>query len=99
MSDTNKDQLFEEMIYGFNFYKVREVMRFLDWKWWNSNDYPTVSTMKTAVKSMFDTCWNGSLSQGSQYAVESGGFRVTVDVTNNYSSLNFIVEQSEGDLN
>lgn len=91
-----EDVLFEQMIQDFNFYKVREVMRFLDWKWFDScGDVPTVSMMKDAVVSLYKSAVKGSISQESQYTVSSGGFSVTVDFNNNTASLSFAIEETD----
>lgn len=93
--ETNED-LFEEMIYKFNFYKVREVMRFLDWKWWtNPDDIPTVTEMKEKVYDLYISAKNFSSATGTSSTAESGGFVVTVNRRNKTAILRFCIEESD----
>lgn len=95
-----EDESFNEMISQFNFYKVREVMRFLDWKWWtNPNDVPTVTEMKNAVYSLYRSAKNSSPTAGATSTVESGGFVVTVDRKNKTAILRFCIEASDAGFN
>lgn len=90
-----EDEVFNEMISQFNFYKVREVMRFLDWKWWpNLDDVPTVTEMKNCVHTLYRSAKNAGSKMGELVSVSSGGFTVTVDRKNNTAILQFIIEES-----
>lgn len=90
------DEVFNEMVSQFNFYKVREVIRFLDWKWWtNPDDVPTVTEMKNAVYSLYQSAKNSSPIVGATSTVESGGFVVTVDRRNKTAILRFCIEESD----
>lgn len=90
-----EDEVFNEMISQFNFYKVREVMRFLDWKWWtNPNDVPTVTEMKVSVYQLYLSAKNSSSKKGKPVSVSSGGFTVTVDRKNHTAILQFVIEES-----
>lgn len=91
--ETN-DPLFEDMIRNFNFYKVREVMLHLDWKWHNGPSTPVVPTV-AMMKEMVWYLYNIIKNKG---AVESGGFKVTVNRNAGTATLSFILEESYGEV-
>lgn len=91
-----EDEVFNEMIYKFNFYKVREVMRFLDWRWYTDPyDVPSVAQMKKSVYNLYRSAKNTSESHGKPITTDSGGFSVTVDQKNNTAILRFCIEESD----
>lgn len=94
----NKDDIIEEVISGFDFYKVHYVMSLLDWKWSREGtlSVPSVSIMKKEVKRLFDTAWDRSLSHDDNYTLGTGGFYVSVNTKDGSASLKFILEEYEG---
>ena len=89
----------KEVIENFDFEKVHEVMKMLNWKWGGDNPgelptIPTVEKMKEAVKDLFrsmedqiaksDT-WSDCASVGTV-----GGFRATID--DDVYTLEFVLE-------
>lgn len=95
----------EEVIENFDFEKVHEVMKMLNWKWDEDNPgglptIPTVEKMKEVVKDLFrsmedqiakgDT-WSDYTSTGT-----AGGFRATID--GDVYTLEFVLEEYEMDL-
>lgn len=88
------DPLFEDMIRNFNFYKVREVMLHLDWKWHNSPSTPVVPTV-AMMKEMVHHLYSSIKEKGT---VESGGFRVFVNRKKQIANLSFVVEESYGEV-
>lgn len=109
--DITKEQAkkdIEHIIKNFNWGKVQETMKALNWNWWDSSNPPTVPQMKKMVNELFkDTLAhlndkenekniNGLAIVDSWY-VESGGFRVTL-WDRKKLELSFIVDgwSSEG---
>lgn len=91
-----EDEVFNEMISQFNFYKVREVMRFLDWKWDNgTNDIPTIAMMKSAVMRLLGCAMIDSKFSSKPSTISSGGFAVTADFANQTAVLSFVIEESD----
>lgn len=92
-----KDELYYNMILDFNFYKVREVMNYLDWYWFGDTTAPSVRRMQQTVNKLFNDAYNASLNCGEMWTTATGGFQVTVDANSNYASLKFIVEESNSE--
>ena len=99
----------EEVIENFDFEKVYEVMKMLNWKWDGDNPgelptIPTVEKMKEVVKDLFrsmedqiakgDT-WSGC-SPIDNITGTTGGFRATID--GDVYTLEFVLEEYEIDL-
>ena len=97
----------EEVIENFDFEKVHEVMKILNWKWDGDNPgelptIPTVEKMKEVVKDLFrsmedqieiakSSTWFDCTSTSS-----AGGFRATID--GDVYTLEFVLEEYETDL-
>lgn len=102
----------EEVIENFDFEKVHEVMKMLNWKWNGDNPgelstIPTVEKMKEVVKDLFrsmeDQIAEGVAKSGtwSDYTDctstgSAGGFRATID--GDVYTLEFVLEEYETDL-
>lgn len=89
------DMLYDSIFLYFNFYKVREVMRFLDWKWFGSEDYPTVKEMQNVVKGLITDSYFSSKKSRNPHTTGTGGFYVCVDYKENTCKLDFIVETAD----
>ena len=99
----------EEVIENFDFEKVHEVMKMLNWKWDGDNPgelptIPTVEKMKEVVKDLFrsmeDQIAKGVAKSGTWPDYTStgsaGGFRATID--DDVYTLEFVLEEYEMDL-
>lgn len=99
----------EEVIENFDFEKVHEVMKMLNWKWDGDNPgelptIPTVEKMKEVVKDLFrsmeDQIAKGVAKSGTWTDCTStgiaGGFRATID--GDVYTLEFVLEEYEMDL-
>lgn len=99
----------EEVIENFDFEKVHEVMKMLNWKWDGDNPgelptIPTVEKMKEVVKDLFrsmeDQIAKGVAKSGTWTDCTStgaaGGFRATID--DDVYTLEFVLEEYEMDL-
>lgn len=66
----------DEILDNFDFEKVREVMIFLNWKWFFSSGYriPTVDEIKdSAIKLLNEVASN----KNKTYSVATGGFKAS----------------------
>lgn len=99
----------EEVIENFDFEKVHDVMKMLNWKWDGDNlgelpTTPTVEKMKEVVKDLFgsmeDQIAKGVAKSGTWSDCTStgtaGGFRATID--DDVYTLEFVLEEYETDL-
>lgn|SRR5574344_1503084 len=101
----------EEVIENFDFEKVHEVMKMLNWKWDGDNPgelptIPTVEKMKEVVKDLFrsmeDQIAKDVAKSGTWFPSDctstgtAGGFRATID--DDVYTLEFVLEEYETDL-
>ena len=96
----------EEVIENFDFEKVHEVMKMLNWKWDGDNPgelptIPTVEKMKEVVKDLFRSI-EDQIAKGNTWFHDctstgtAGGFRATID--GDVYTLEFVLEEYEMDL-
>lgn len=71
-------ELLEEIISEFDFYKVRDVMLYLDWRWAFINATPQISEMKDWVRQLSEPAFKFFKEKPSQkkYSTASGGFEI-----------------------
>jgi hypothetical protein len=74
----NKDEHIKYIVDNFNFNKVYNVMKFVDWKWYNTKsqgmDVPTINDMKTVVIQLLNNVY---IEDDDVFAMTSGGFRAS----------------------
>lgn len=87
---------FEEAFYGFDFQKVRQVMRLLEWTWLGESDPPTVQQMEKEVRHLFEEACKNLGEENSASTVGTGGFEVTVYNSGNVF-IRFVAEESSVD--
>ena len=94
-----------EVIENFDFEKVHEVMKMLNWKWDGNNPgelptIPTVEKMKEVVMDLFRSMEDQIAKSGTWFGRTStgtvGGFRATID--GDVYTLEFVLEEYETDL-
>lgn len=76
MKRTIDDQI-NEIIINFDFKKVYNVMRFLDWTWYGYKSSPTVDMLKEAAKKRLRNVYQLTLDSNykESHYVSSGGLR------------------------
>ena len=87
----------QDILEDFNFQKVHDVMKQLDWKWaMTKYGVPTIDELKSEAKRLLiDACVEHT-------CVATGGFRAvyeageTPDDPDTYIALEFIIEECEG---
>jgi hypothetical protein len=74
----NKDEHIKYIVDSFNFEKVYNVMKFVDWKWYNPKTQgmyvPTIDEMKNVVIKLLYSVY---IDNDDVFAMTSGGFRAS----------------------
>jgi len=84
---------FEDAFSRFDFKKVRQVMRLLEWTWAGSDEIPTEPDMEETVRHLFDEASNSLSKENSSSAWSTGGFKVEVFNSGNVN-IEFVAEDS-----
>jgi len=92
MSDKLKNN-FEDAFSRFDFKKVRQVMRLLEWTWLGSNEPPTVYEMGNTVRDLLNKASEELTEELSSRSFGTGGFKVKVFNSGNVY-IEFIAEES-----
>lgn len=71
MTSSEPGSSIEEVLDGFDFEKVQQVMRALDWKWFDSGEIPTIDRMRETVRDLY----RHTLKFG-EGSCRTGGFRL-----------------------
>jgi len=80
----------KEIIKQFNFVKVANVMKYLDWGWASCSDnVPKVEELKTYAE---ESLWRVAKDKSG---FSSGGFRFSID-SDNCLSMEFIITEWDG---
>ena len=78
MSFITEEQTIEKLIANFDFEKVQEVMKCLDWQYWDSKDTPSIERLKETAIFNLKCCCKAINKQGKKKAVRyEGGFVAT----------------------
>jgi hypothetical protein len=84
---TNEERI-KYIIENFDFNRVYATMKALDWKWWDSDDIPTIGKIVNVAEGLL---WDAIKSDEKEVAFSTGGFRATK--YNNSLELSFIVSK------
>lgn len=82
----------------FDFDRVHKVMFFLDWKYSDSNDVPTVQELRKNARKYLQLVAQEALSCNGEYITGTGGFRYEAKVYENEDNflwlrMSFCVEE------
>lgn len=81
------------IIEEFDFEKVHNVMKFLNWEW-HDTGVPDVKELKAQATELLNDAYEGSLKNANKtWNISTGGFLATVSIEANYVSLKFIIEE------
>ena len=87
----------DEIIFKFDYLKVRKVMDALDWKWLGK--YVTMSDMMDTSRMLLETVDQAEVSKDNQFvACSTGGFKAVkryMENSNPKLELHFIVSSQE----
>lgn len=72
-----KEECIDEIIDGFDFKKVRKVMKFLKWEWEPSGEIPNKKELRNTARDLLSRAWDNTLSEKMDYVVATGGFEVS----------------------
>ena len=75
----NLNDCYNDVIQSIDFERIRQVMQFLDWKYYGHDNIPTIEQLKRTCKELFDQACAEMIQQDTDFmTVSSGGFWVTV---------------------
>lgn len=88
------DEQIEYTLSNFDFGKVEEVMKLLNWEWVNVGVPNQYHLIKRSEKLLRDTHYRASGDPTSRYSVATGGFEATCEITDGdiYFKLCFVLE-------
>lgn len=84
---------FEDAFSRFDFQRVRQVMRLLEWTWLGASEPPMISEMEETVRNLFNKAEEGLAKEMNSRSLKTGGFKVKVFNSGNVY-IEFIVEES-----
>ena len=96
------DKMVEEVMEDFDFEKVHDVMKQLDWRWGTPDgilEVPSIyQLMKTSERLLRDVADKYFETEGSHF-ISTGGFEAAlyVDADSKYLKLSFVLEESESE--
>lgn len=101
MSNQTTQKLYRDVdsiMYRFDFEKVAKVMKFLDWKWAGSPDYPTRNELKRTAALVLDICVENFIKDNFPRVgglCSTGGLTATITVFGDVPelSLAFSIEE------
>ena len=93
----------EKLLDEINFKRIRKVMKALDWRYFDSDDYPTVERLRAGAKYLAICAYNRVKSgEHKRYLVATGGFRVSAEKHKKseeiFLSIIFAVEDVNNDI-
>jgi len=89
---------FSRMVNFFDFEKVREAMREMNWTWTNDTDPPSIDDMKGMCWRLFNASLYNCLFHKARSTSSSGGFQVEISKKGNIA-LRFLIDDiSDSDL-
>lgn len=72
-----KEQI-NKLLINFDFVRVHDVMKALDWKYWDSDEVPNISQLVLIAQGLLEDACRGLVSSGKdEYFVATGGFEAT----------------------
>jgi len=80
----------DEVLSQIDFCKIKKVMEFLDWSYYNDDSNNIYGLVKTA-KRLLENCWENYEKEKKDYEVSTGGFKARV-YKDGYLSLHFILD-------
>lgn len=87
----NYIEKFEEILNEFDFNKVKQVMDYLEWTWYDTDGVPNIKEMKNSCWRLFEHVLSRYLNSKSKCIISSGGFKITL--FKEYILLEFIVAE------
>ena len=93
--DINLTEKFEQVLDEFDFIKIYNIMKFLEWKWHDADENPGVNEMIRNCKRLFQNCLDMYIRDGERGFSGSGGFEI--EINNNHIDLRFVIESAEYD--
>lgn len=86
-----KEKQINYIIQGFDFEKVHNVMKFLNWTWWHIGQPPSVDDLKKEATKLLEELYD------SEYTyIKTGGFKVTK--YEDHISLEFIITDYSSEM-
>lgn len=87
----------ESILDCFDFYRVKQVMDFLDWAWWDTDGVPEIWDLRKRARQLLRTAAREVVeSSRNEYCTSTGGFFVTAntypDTNKIYLKLSFELE-------
>lgn len=81
---------------GFDFERVHKAMVALDWKWFDAeNGVPSIAELRESSRKLLRHAINSSYRTQEQVVIGTGGFWVTVDPSEDFVSLEFILSRTD----
>jgi len=78
------------------FDRIISTMQALNWKWFHTNETPSINEMKIMLDKLYNSAYNEAVITGTQGSFSSGGFTVDVDLKELTVNISFRVEETEG---
>lgn len=94
MTKTELTKVMKTSLAGFDFKKVHDTMKALNWEWIHDDGLrvPSIKEMEKSIKVLFNDAYENYKTEGEGYTA-SGGFEVQIDETG--AVLRFVVEDIE----
>lgn len=85
----NKEKAVEDILENLDFDKIHKVMTFLDWKWFDSEEVPTIGKICTTVQKNLSKTIDEAVEKGENRTTKTGGFAYYVDL-NEEKELDYV---------
>jgi hypothetical protein len=86
-----KEKHIKYIIKGFDFEKVHEVMKLLNWTWWHLDHIPSVEDLIKEATKLLNELYDSEYSY-----IETGGFKVSK--SEDHMSLEFIITDYSSEM-
>lgn len=83
----------DEIMDWFDFNRVAQVMKFLDWEWLMEDGLrvPCESEIREKCRKYLSQVYDKAVRQGRKYEMRTGGFTYLYDPQESYMKLDFVV--------
>lgn len=71
-----KEELIENILENFDFEKVKKVMDFLGWTYYDSEETPSTYRLIKSAKRLLEDTYERALNNKTLYSTSCGGFKV-----------------------
>ena len=86
----DKETAIENILNNFNFEKVMQAMKCLDWKYWDSDEYPTLNRLYKSSKGYLEKAFDESVNNKKDCVVGSGGFIAEATYSEEHKCVDYL---------